>query len=340
MTAPVKQPGGARTATAIERGCDSNRSGWARALFASVLLHAAGGLLALQLLRASASLVMIPTAIRPAPAEATLLAFRPETTVVPVDVKLVSAGPEGRSGTLALGLKNASPPAARPHLRPRSVRARASEPTSVLELAPLPEAPLAPEPPEPSTDDAVLVAAPPASIESSAVPEPPSPPGLPRGALDADGRGGDGDGSGSGDRGDGRGAHLDRMGSELHARVVGDDAARRDAMPPDEAPDGSPPLPSPVPFIGHKEATDLRVRDLFPRLGEEAWAGRGPYVVELDVCVTATGHVGEATLRSSASARLDPIVLRAVRGWRYRPRTVDGKPGPFCHHVVIKYERW
>jgi hypothetical protein len=24
----------------------------------------------------------------------------------------------------------------------------------------------------------------------------------------------------------------------------------------------------------------------------------------------------------------------------YRPRVVDGKPTPFCHGVVIKYERW
>jgi hypothetical protein len=33
-------------------------------------------------------------------------------------------------------------------------------------------------------------------------------------------------------------------------------------------------------------------------------------------------------------------VLAAAKTWLYRPRLVDGKPTPFCHGVVIKYERW
>jgi len=71
--------------------------------------------------------------------------------------------------------------------------------------------------------------------------------------------------------------------------------------------------------------------------GNWSWV---PYVVVLDVCVATDGHVSDAELRSSASPKLDPIVLRAVKRWRYGPRLVGGKASPFCHRVVIKYERW
>jgi hypothetical protein len=33
------------------------------------------------------------------------------------------------------------------------------------------------------------------------------------------------------------------------------------------------------------------------------------------------------------------VVLAAAKTWLYRPRLVDGSR-PFCHGVVIKYERW
>ena len=57
--------------------------------------------------------------------------------------------------------------------------------------------------------------------------------------------------------------------------------------------------------------------------------------MKLEICVGADGRVHEAALRSSASARLDPVVLAAAKTWQYRPRLVDGKPAPFCHGVVI-----
>jgi hypothetical protein len=34
------------------------------------------------------------------------------------------------------------------------------------------------------------------------------------------------------------------------------------------------------------------------------------------------------------------VVLAAAKTWQYQPRLVNGKPAPFCHGVVIKYERW
>jgi hypothetical protein len=137
---------------------------------------------------------------------------------------------------------------------------------------------------------------------------------------------GDGLGDGLGD-GFGPGAGGTAMSRELHARVLGNEEV--DVRPRADAP-----------TISHDEATALRTRDRFPRLPESVWPDWRPYVVKLEICVGADGRVHEAALRSSASARLDPVVLAAAKTWQYRPRLVDGKPAPFCHGVVIKYERW
>jgi len=93
------------------------------------------------------------------------------------------------------------------------------------------------------------------------------------------------------------------------------------------------------PYVSLREATSLRQYDFFPRLPAGAWGALGPYVVAAEICVSTEGTVSEATLMTAASPQLDPVVLDAIRTWRYRPRLVDGAPGPFCHRVTIKYER-
>jgi hypothetical protein len=93
------------------------------------------------------------------------------------------------------------------------------------------------------------------------------------------------------------------------------------------------------PYVSLREATSLRQYDFFPRLPAGAWGAAGPYVVAAEICVSAEGTVSEATLMTAASPQLDPVVLDAIRTWRYRPRLIDGAPGPFCHRVTIKYER-
>jgi TonB family protein len=64
---------------------------------------------------------------------------------------------------------------------------------------------------------------------------------------------------------------------------------------------------------------------------------RAPYVVVVELCVSEQGDVSDAVLKSSASARLDPVVLAAVMTWRYQPLVVDGAPRPFCHEITIEY---
>jgi hypothetical protein len=167
------------------------------------------------------------------------------------------------------------------------------------------------------------------SPASEPAPETPGPPAAANDQAPGDGSGaGTGTGLGEGfGHGFGAGAGGTETGEELHARVLGNEIV--DVRPRQ----GSP-------TISHEEATTLRTRDSFPRLPESAWPEWRPYIVKLEICVAEDGRVREAALRSSASARLDPVVLAAARTWQYRPRLVDGKPTPFCHGVVIKYERW
>jgi TonB family protein len=94
-----------------------------------------------------------------------------------------------------------------------------------------------------------------------------------------------------------------------------------------------------APTVSLKEATSLRVRDYFPRLPAASWPEARPYIVRVALCVSEAGSVTDAVLQSSASSTLDPLVLAAVRSWRYRPRLIDGTPHRFCHAVTIAYER-
>jgi hypothetical protein len=137
---------------------------------------------------------------------------------------------------------------------------------------------------------------------------------------------GNGLGDGVGD-GFGLGEGGAAMSHELHARVLGNESV--DVRPRADAP-----------TISHDEATALRTRDRFPRLPESVWPEWRPYIVKLEICVGEDGYVREVVLHSSASARLDPVVVAAAKTWQYQPRLVGGKPAPFCHGVVIKYERW
>jgi protein TonB len=112
---------------------------------------------------------------------------------------------------------------------------------------------------------------------------------------------------------------------ELVGRVVGGN--RREMMGPRG-----------LPYAPLKESTELRTYDFFPRLPASQWTGDRPYLVVVEVCVSGDGRVSDVALVRPASSTLDPVVLEAVRTWRYNPRLVDGQPAAFCHVVAIKYE--
>jgi hypothetical protein len=134
--------------------------------------------------------------------------------------------------------------------------------------------------------------------------------------------------AGSGGAGDdlAGGRRAGRRPVELFGRVVGGN--RREVM-------GSHGLP----YAPLKESTELRTYDVFPPLPAAQWPGDRPYVVVLDVCVSGDGLVSDVALVKPASQIFDPVVLEAVRTWRYKPRLVDGQAQAFCHVVAIKYEQ-
>jgi periplasmic protein TonB len=55
------------------------------------------------------------------------------------------------------------------------------------------------------------------------------------------------------------------------------------------------------------------------------------YVVSAKICVTRGGDVDSVSLLQRADPLLDDNVVRAVKGWRYRPLMADGIPVPFCY---------
>jgi TonB family protein len=244
--------------------------------------------------------------------EVALDAAAPPIAAVPIDVDL-------RAHVGGGGPPRPSAPAV---VEAARTRRRATAPARTL-------ASNAPPAPEPAPEPAAAPAVDESPVEVAQAATAAAPPGAPGADAVGDGQGegaGNGLGDGFGD-GFGAGAGGKAMSRELHARVLGNeevDVRPREGMP----------------TISHDEATALRLRDSFPRLPESVWPQWRPYMVKLEICVAEDGRVREAVLRSSASPRLDPVVLAAAKTWQYRPRLVDGKPAPFCHGVVIKYERW
>jgi len=146
-------------------------------------------------------------------------------------------------------------------------------------------------------------------------------------AADKIGGGTGGDGDGATERGfGGDGDEPGRRGPrELFARVTGGGV-----------PSG-PPAHDDRQYLSLEQATALRKQDYFPRLPASLWPTRQPYVVVVDLCVSEQGLVVDAVLQSSASRRLDPVVMAAVRTWRYQPFLVDGAARAFCHEITIEY---
>jgi TonB family protein len=55
------------------------------------------------------------------------------------------------------------------------------------------------------------------------------------------------------------------------------------------------------------------------------------YVMRAKICVTRTGTVESVTVVQHADSLLDEDVVRAVKGWHYRPLMTDNIAAPFCY---------
>jgi len=214
--------------------------------------------------------------------------------------RVALVGPEAPVRAAPSGKAGSSPPAPRrPQTRPAAVVSLQSSPEPVSSASP--------------------------GIEG----EPDGQPGVPGPAADLGGTpsGGPGGTEGpAGEPGQAGGRPGRRRPIQLFGRVVG--GGRREVRSPQG-----------VPYAPLKESTDLRTYDVFPPLPASQWTSDRPYVVVLDVCVSGDGQVSDVALVKPASRIFDPVVLDAVRTWRYKPRLVDGEARAFCHVVAIKYEQ-
>ena len=199
--------------------------------------------------------------------------------------------------------------------RPRPAPATVAVPAAIDEGLPFPElvSATAAEPPEPAPP----ATEPPAAVDISDTT------GFGTGPGQGDGVGA-GLGTGEDDAGTGR-----RRRVLIHGRVAGED--RMGHIPRVHQGRGA------GPYVSVDEATTLRTHDFFPPLPAALWPSFRPYVVVVDLCVSAEGRVSDAAFVVKSSPALDPIVLAAVRTWRYRPRLVGGAPHGFCHLVTIQY---
>lgn len=97
------------------------------------------------------------------------------------------------------------------------------------------------------------------------------------------------------------------------------------AVPVQAAPP-APPGPPPAPDAGPSVGADYRNRKGL-RYPPQALRRREEGTVTLRVYVTPDGNPEQVEMqRSSGSRNLDSAAMRAVRQWKFRPGTKDGRP--------------
>jgi TonB-like protein len=57
------------------------------------------------------------------------------------------------------------------------------------------------------------------------------------------------------------------------------------------------------------------------------------------VCIAADGNVQETRVMRSPSAAADDAIRSALRGWKFRPFILQGKPSPLCFDLPISFKR-
>jgi periplasmic protein TonB len=95
--------------------------------------------------------------------------------------------------------------------------------------------------------------------------------------------------------------------------------------PPPAAPKFLPPNVAKMSLLinPQDDAYRAKVPPALARAGMVLWA-------MLKVCVKTDGHVDEVKILKGADPTLDPNIIAAIRTWRFKPYSVDGRPVPFC----------
>lgn len=103
--------------------------------------------------------------------------------------------------------------------------------------------------------------------------------------------------------------------------------------------DGFPPVPDGAPASGPAgrsvpEAVD-KVPAIFPAAARRAGVSG---VVRLEAEVLEDGATGEVKVVSSVRDDVDEAAVRAVKGWRWRPAEVDGRPVRATAIVEVRFD--
>ncbi len=74
-----------------------------------------------------------------------------------------------------------------------------------------------------------------------------------------------------------------------------------------------------------------------PDYPEAARRARSEGTVILEATITASGEVQQIRVLKSLNPLLDEAAVRAVRGWRYRPATLNGRAVPVSLTVTVRF---
>lgn len=143
-------------------------------------------------------------------------------------------------------------------------------------------------------------------------------------------------GTGTGD-GDGSGTDPDGTGD-----CVGDHCGPAEKEPDQEKPpviDEPPQIVVPQVIRGMRTSGETQIQ--MPELEKTALVrtGRPRAAATVKVCVAETGAVMSlAMFKGSGYPGWDAAILRAMRGWRYKPHRVGNRAVPVCGMVTFVYE--
>lgn len=116
---------------------------------------------------------------------------------------------------------------------------------------------------------------------------------------------------------------------------LGESATRPEPEPPGEVQDVAPTALDALRISGEKQILpDDVTRTEIQR------SGRLQFLVPVKVCLTADGAIESVrVMKASGFPAYDDKLVREIRGWRYRPFTVNGRAAPACSVVSFAYRQ-
>jgi len=105
--------------------------------------------------------------------------------------------------------------------------------------------------------------------------------------------------------------------------------------PPDDEEDKA--VPSDV-LNGYRIGGEEKIAPSDPVRVAMVQAGQDTLSATIRICVDRTGKVRDLhVLKSSGYGEYDRDLVRAMRAWRYRPYTIDGKAVPACTAIFFRF---